>query len=82
MTTARNVLLGNPSWPMLTPIQILKSGVACTPRNLKKLWAPVQYIIGHYNPLVRIIDLVPRSTYVACVNFIRKRRDLQFKVDS
>ena len=25
------------------------------------------YIIGHYNPLVRIIDLVSHTTYVLCV---------------
>ena len=35
------------------------------------------YIIAHYNPLVRIIDLVSHTTYVVCVNFIYK-----FKVDS
>ena len=40
------------------------------------------YIIGHYNPLVRIIDLVSHNTYVVCVSFIHKWRDLQFKVDS
>ena len=34
------------------------------------------YIIGHYNPSVRIIDLVSHTTYVMCVNFI------PFKVDS
>ena len=38
------------------------------------------YIIGHYNPSVRIIDLVSQTTYVVCVNFIHKWRDLQFKV--
>ena len=32
------------------------------------------YIHGHYNPLVRIIDLVSYTTYVVCVNL--------FKVDS
>ena len=26
------------------------------------------YIIGHYNPSVRIIDLVSHTTYVVCVN--------------
>ena len=36
------------------------------------------YIIGHYNPSVRIIDLVSHTTYVVCVNFFY----LQFKVDS
>ena len=40
------------------------------------------YIIGHYNPSVRIMDLVSYTTYVVCVNFIHKWRDLQFKVDS
>ena len=40
------------------------------------------YIIDHYNPSVRIIDLVSHITYVVCVNFIHKWRDLQFKVDS
>ena len=40
------------------------------------------YIIGHYNPSVRIIDLVSYTTYVVCVNFLHKWRDLQFKVDS
>ena len=40
------------------------------------------YIIGHYNPSVRIIHLVSHSTYVVCVNFIHKWRDLQFKVNS
>ena len=28
------------------------------------------YIIGHYNPSFRIIDLVSHATYVVCVNFI------------
>ena len=40
------------------------------------------YIIGHYNPSGRIIDLVSHTTYVVCVNFIHKWRDQQFKVDS
>ena len=40
------------------------------------------YITGHYNPSVRIIDLVFHTIYVVCVNFIHKRRNLQFKVDS
>ena len=40
------------------------------------------YIIGHYNPSVRITGLVSHTTYVVCVNFIHKWRDLQFKVDS
>ena len=40
------------------------------------------YIIDHYKPSVRIIDLVSHTTYVMCVNFIHKWRYLQFKVDS
>ena len=40
------------------------------------------YIIGHYNPLIRIIDLISDTTYVVCVNFIHKWWNLQFKVDS
>ena len=41
------------------------------------------YIIGYYNPSVRIIDLVFHTTYVVCVNFIHNNwGDLQFKVDS
>ena len=39
------------------------------------------YIIDHYNPSVRIIDLVFHTIYFVCVNFIHKWRDLQFKVD-
>ena len=56
---------------------------------LYELWSFVHrpistftYIIGHYNPSVKIIDLVSHTTYVVCVNFIHKWRDLQFKVDS
>ena len=37
------------------------------------------YVIGHYNPSVRIIDLVSLDV---CVNFIHKWRDVQFKIDS
>ena len=40
------------------------------------------YTIAHYNPSVRIIDQVSLTTYVVCINFIHKWRDLQFKVDS
>ena len=40
------------------------------------------YITGHYNPSVSISDLVSHTTYVVCVNFIHKWRDLQFKVDT
>ena len=40
------------------------------------------YIIGHYNPSVRIIELAFRTTCGVCVHFIYKWRDLQFKVDS
>ena len=40
------------------------------------------HIIGYYKPSVRIIDVVSHTTYVVCVNFIHKWRDLQSKVDS
>ena len=40
------------------------------------------YVIDHYNTLVSNIDLVSHTTYVVCVNFMRKWRELQFKVDS
>ena len=40
------------------------------------------YIIGHYKPSVRIIDLVSHTTYIVFVTFMQKWRDLQFKVDS
>ena len=40
------------------------------------------YIIGHYNPSVKIIDLISHTICVVCVNFIHIRRDLQFKVDT
>ena len=33
------------------------------------------YIIGHYNPSVRIIDLFSHTTYIVCVNFIHKCRE-------
>ena len=35
-----------------------------------------------HNTSVRIMDLVYHTTYVACVNFLQERQDLQFKVDS
>ena len=41
----------------------------------------ITYIIGHYNPSVRIIDLVSHTTYVVCVIFILKRWGVQSKVD-
>ena len=40
------------------------------------------YLTGHYNPSIRIIVLVSDTTYVVCLNFICKWRDLQFKVDT
>ena len=40
------------------------------------------YIIGHYNLSVGIIDLISHTTYIVCVNFMHKWRNLQFKVDS
>ena len=35
-------------------------------------------LIGHYNPSVRIIDIVSHTTYVVRVNSIHKWRNLQF----
>ena len=49
---------------------------------LRSLYYIHTYIIGHYNPPNRIIDLVSHTTYVVCVNFIHKCRDLLFKVYS
>ena len=46
-------------------------------RNVNKEYIHT-YIIGSYNPSVRIINLVSHITYVECVNFIHKWRDLQF----
>ena len=37
------------------------------------------YIIDHCKPSVRVIDLVSHTTYVVCVNFIHKWRNLLFK---
>ena len=39
------------------------------------------YIIGYYNPSVRI-TLASHTTHVVCVNFIHEWRHLQFNVDS
>ena len=57
----------------------LGQGFTTVPRyKLKKLYIKKIYIIGHYNPLVSIIDLASHTTYVMCVNFIHEWRDLQF----
>ena len=40
------------------------------------------YIIGHYNSSAGIISLVSHTTYVVCVSFIYKWRDLQFKANN
>ena len=50
--------------------------------NYGGFWYIHTYIIGHYNPSVRIIDLVSYTTYVVCVKLIHKWRDLLFKADS
>ena len=39
----------------------------------------ITYIIGYCNPSVRIIDLVSHITYVVCVNFMHKWRNIQLK---
>ena len=64
---------------------ILYMEAACIQKVIEAVqhnWTYITYIIGHYNPSVRIIDLVSHTTNVVCVNFIHKWRDLQFKVDS
>ena len=38
------------------------------------------YIIGHYKPSVKIINLASHTIHLVYVNFIREWRDLQFKV--
>ena len=40
------------------------------------------YLIDHYNPSVRIIDLASHTTYIVYVNIKHKCRDRQFKVYS
>ena len=40
------------------------------------------YILGHYNPSVRIVGLVSHKANVVCVIFIHKWQDPEFKVDS
>ena len=62
-----------------TDIIVLRKCKRCSYNNNKYIQT---YIIAHYNPSVRIIDLVSHTTYVVCVNFIHNWRDLQFKVDS
>ena len=50
--------------------------------DLPRCFQNVEYsTYTHYNPSVRIIALVSHITYVVCVNFIHKWRNLQFKVD-
>ena len=49
----------------------------------KTKWiALTMYIIDPSNPPVRVIDLFSHTTYIVCVNFIHKWRDLQFKINS
>ena len=56
--------------------------------NLEHIWQPtvpptyITYIAGHYNPSVRIMEIVSNTTYVVRVNFIHKWRNLQFNIDS
>ena len=71
-----------PAFAIWIPMQI----VIIVLKNVSKLliFASLRqtYIIGHYNPSVRIIDLVSHTTYVVCANFIHMWWDLQFKVGS
>ena len=53
---------------VLTPSKVFKTG------RLFECFAIHTYIIGHYNPAARIIDLISHTTYVLCFNFIHKWR--------
>ena len=77
------------------PIHIRYNSIQNISKNYGLLWIlgwgvigpyffenDLTYIIRHYNPSVRIINLVSHTTYVVCVSFIHKWRDLQFKLDS
>ena len=65
----------------LTPMD-RKVKFTTQPLHILYLYYIHTYIIGHYNPSVNIIDPVSHITYVVCVNFVHKWRDLQFKIDS
>ena len=68
-------------WPVLEFGMCHTTNVVVNIRKLKEFQIHT-YIIGHYNPSVRIIDLISHTTYVVCVNFfIHKWRHLQFKVE-
>ena len=84
---AHRYLLGN--WEMLTGFRrkyqelltssrwraTISDNEICCSTGI--LWVSLYSTYSHYNPLVRIIDLFSYSTYVVCVNFIYKWRDLQ-----
>ena len=61
-----SVLLGN---IILKKREITKKNIVSVKRNctFKHIHT---YIIGHYNPSVRIIDLVSHTTYAVCINFL------------
>ena len=61
---------------------VLQLSIIYFPSSKPMNFISYTYIIGHYNPSFRILDLVSNITYVVCVNFIHKRRGLQLKVDS
>ena len=61
----------------LLPCELLKNQSIS---KFDRIFHTYIYIIGRYNPTVRIIDLVSHTNYVVCVNIIHKWRDLQFKV--
>ena len=63
----------------------LKVQIKCNKldNNYHKLQeSEIIFLIDHYNPSLRIIDLVSYTIYVVCLNFKDKWRGLQFKVDS
>ena len=60
-----------------TVLHVEKERAKCVHNGLYISLIKYTYNFGRYNPSVRIIDTI----YVACVNFIHKWRDLQFKVN-
>ena len=78
LLVSRTYLMDSRLWRSEQWLRLVSYGITCN----CDCHYPSTYIIGHYNPWVRIIDLVSHTTYVVCVNLIHKWRDLQFKVDS
>ena len=56
-----------------------RNGFVFIVRYVRGTVAYIHSIIGHYNPLVRIIYLVSHTTFAVFVNFIHKWRDRLFE---